>query len=44
MATPEDREEENSRRKLAIWLGEENSIGQQGISAFARMKLDNIAF
>ena len=44
MATPEDRKEENSRRKLAIWLGEENSIGQQGISAFARMNLDNFAF
>ena len=30
MATPKDREKENSWRKLAIWLGEENSRGQQG--------------
>ena len=30
MATPEDREEENSWWKLAIWLGEKNFGGQQG--------------
>ena len=44
MATSKNREAENSWWKLAIWLGKESSIGQQGISAFATMILDNVAF
>ena len=38
MATPKDRQEEDSWGKLAFWMGEENSGGQQGPFLFCQVE------